>query len=63
MIPKPCLGILLLYEESPAQNTFKEAESANLNPHEVPGNVFFMKQRAMNACGTIGLFHIILNAL
>lgn len=22
-----------------------------------------MKQRAMNACGTIGLFHIILNAV
>lgn len=24
--------------------------------------MFFMKQYAQNACGTIGLFHIILNA-
>ena len=33
MIPKPVLGILLLYEESPAQNAFKEAEAVNLNAH------------------------------
>jgi ubiquitin carboxyl-terminal hydrolase L3 len=33
-----------------------------LDPQSVPADIFFMKQMAMNACGTIGLFHIILNA-
>jgi ubiquitin carboxyl-terminal hydrolase L3 len=28
----------------------------------VPANVFYMKQHAVNACGTIALFHIVLNA-
>lgn len=37
-------------------------QAANLHPENVPQDVFFMKQFAMNACGTIGLFHIILNA-
>jgi ubiquitin carboxyl-terminal hydrolase L3 len=34
----------------------------NLKPEEVPAHLFFMKQYARNACGTIALFHIILNA-
>lgn len=62
MIPKPVLGILMLYEETPAQNAFKDVEAAQLKPEEVPKNVFFMKQKAINACGTIALFHMILNA-
>lgn len=62
MIPKPVLGILMLYEETPAQTDFKVAEADSLKPEEVPKNVFFMKQKAINACGTIGLFHLILNA-
>jgi hypothetical protein len=34
-----------------------------LNPATVPNEIFYMKQYAMNACGTIALFHIIANAL
>lgn len=62
MIPKPVLGIMMLYEESPAQTQFKTAEEATLKPEEVPANVFYMKQHAINACGSIALFHIIMNA-
>lgn len=63
MIPQPVLGIVLLYEQTPAQTNFKNQEAENLNPAETPQNVFFMKQFAHNACGTIALFHIIINAL
>lgn len=62
MVPKPVLGILMLYEETPAQRAFKITESSQLKAADIPENVFFMKQKAMNACGTIGLFHIILNS-
>lgn len=62
MIPQPVLGILFLYEETPAQQAHKEAESHHLKPEETPSNVFFMRQYARNACGTIALFHIVINA-
>lgn len=63
MIPKPILGIMMLYEESPAQNEFKNKEADTLKPEEIPSNVFYMKQHAVNACGTIALFHITINAI
>ena len=62
MVPKPVLGMMMLYEESPAQTAFKNTEADSLKPEEVPKNVFYMKQHAINACGSIALFHIILNA-
>lgn len=62
MVPKPVLGILLLFEETTVQNAFNETQKDLLKPEEIPKNVFFMKQKAINACGTIGLFHIVLNA-
>lgn len=62
MLPKPVLGILFLYEETPVQKQHKEQESHHLKPEEAPPSVFFMKQYARNACGTIALFHIALNA-
>ena len=62
MLPQPVLGILFLYEETPVQKQHKEEESHHLKPEEVPASVFFMRQYARNACGTIALFHIVLNA-
>jgi ubiquitin carboxyl-terminal hydrolase L3 len=62
MIPQPALGILFLYEETPAQQVYKQEEALTLSP-DIPNNVFFMRQYARNACGTIALFHIVLNAL
>ena len=63
MIPKPVLGVLFLYQLTPVQNDYKKQQSNSLNPETVPKDMFFMKQYAYNACGTIGLFHIIINAL
>lgn len=62
MIPQPAIGILFLYEETPVQKQHKEAESHHLNAANIPQDLFFMRQYARNACGTIALFHIILNA-
>ena len=63
MINKPALGILFLYQCTPVQTDAKELQAPNLKPEDIPSNVFYMKQYAQNACGTIGLFHIVLNAL
>jgi ubiquitin carboxyl-terminal hydrolase L3 len=62
MIPKPVLGVLFLYECTPVQTEHAHQQEASLHPEQVPHDIFFMKQYAQNACGTIGLFHIILNA-
>ena len=62
MIPKPVLGVLFLYECTPVQTEHAHQQEASLHPEQVPQDIFFMKQYAQNACGTIGLFHIILNA-
>jgi ubiquitin carboxyl-terminal hydrolase L3 len=61
MLPSPVLGIMLCYEMSPAQLAFKNEQADGLNPEAVPKDIFYMKQFAHNACGTIALFHIILN--
>jgi ubiquitin carboxyl-terminal hydrolase L3 len=63
MIPQPVLGVLFLYEVTPVQSEHSHNQDATLHPEQVPQDIFFMKQYAQNACGTIGLFHIILNAL
>lgn len=63
MLPQPVLGIMLLYEQSPVQVDFKKQQEETLNPEAVSKDVFYMKQFAHNACGTIALFHIIINAL
>lgn len=54
---------MMLYQVTPVQTAFTNQEADTLNPADVPNDLFFMKQYAMNACGTIALFHIILNAL
>lgn len=63
MVPQPVLGLLFLYQCTPAQTAFKNTQADQLDPATVPNEIFYMKQFAQNACGTIGLFHIILNAL
>jgi ubiquitin carboxyl-terminal hydrolase L3 len=63
MIPKPVLGIMMLYECTPVQSDYNDEESKHLDPEATPKDLFYMKQFAHNACGTIALFHIIINAL
>lgn len=63
MIPQPALGLVFLYECTPAQTAFKNTEADQLDPATVPIEMFYMKQYAQNACGTIALFHIIANSM
>ena len=63
MLPQPVLGIMLCYEVTPVQSDFKKTQEPTLNIEGVPQEIFYMKQYAQNACGTIALFHIILNAI
>jgi ubiquitin carboxyl-terminal hydrolase L3 len=63
MIKKPCLGITLVFPMSEAHEAFVKQELAeiNENPQTLPDSYFYMKQYAMNACGSIALFHVIGN--
>ena len=54
---------MFLYQTTPAQVAFKNTQADQLDPATVPKEIFYMKQYAQNACGTIALFHIILNSL
>jgi ubiquitin carboxyl-terminal hydrolase L3 len=63
MLGQPVLGLVFLYEINQLQRDFEKAESAALEKNRVTDNVFFMKQYAKNACGTIALFHVVMNNL
>ena len=61
MIEKPVLGFLLLYNSSP-----KAKQALRLRqekPFEVSQNIYYMKQTISNACGTIGIMHILANSV
>lgn len=53
---------MMLYQVTPVQNAFTNQEADTLDPAAAPNDLFYMKQYAQNACGTIALFHIVLNA-
>jgi len=63
MLIKPVLGVVFLYEINEKQTSFFKEEAKNLENNKVSPNLFYMKQYAKNACGTIALFHVIMNAL
>ena len=63
MIPQPVLGLMFLYQTTPVQTAYKNTEADHLDPATVPKEMFYMKQYAQNACGTIALFHIIINSM
>jgi ubiquitin carboxyl-terminal hydrolase L3 len=56
MVPKPVVGVLLLFPVSDAPDVGEQDESAD-------GKVFKMKQTISNACGTVGVIHCIGNNL
>ena len=62
MIPNPVVGVILLYEINQAQKTFTHTQEESLKEENNSKNLFYMKQLAHNACGTIALFHVLLNA-
>lgn len=63
MIRQPALGLLFIYEITEKQEKFRkeEAEKIAKEGQKVSDKVFYMKQYADNACGTIGVFHILGN--
>ena len=63
MIVGPSQGVIFLFQETEPQRTFATAEKATLNAANNTPNLFYMKQLAHNACGTIALFHVLLNAV
>ena len=61
MLPQPVAAVLLLYPLTSTQlaNTPEEQSTSAALPQQ--DNVWFIKQRIGNACGTIGLLHSLLN--
>ena len=75
MIPSPVLAVLLLYPLTHVQLQYEQQEkeqllrlskdgpSTNHTNTNTNDDVWFMKQRIGNACGTIGLLHAMMNAV
>jgi ubiquitin carboxyl-terminal hydrolase L3 len=63
MIAKPVLGLLFIYEITEKQEAFrhKEEEALAKDGQVIAPGLFYMKQYAANACGTVGVFHILGN--
>jgi ubiquitin carboxyl-terminal hydrolase L3 len=69
MIPQPVLAVVLLYPLTKVQLQYEQQEKEQIlqmksNTHTTSENdVWFIKQRIGNACGTIGLLHSMMNAV
>lgn len=67
MIPQPVYAVLLLFPITKNQEKWREDEEKQLEAkrakgeHKVHPSVYFCKQFIPNACGTIGLLHILSN--
>ena len=57
MIPQPVAAVVMLYPLTDVQEQHRLAEEVDPTPQDV----WFVKQRIGNACGTIGLLHALLN--
>jgi ubiquitin carboxyl-terminal hydrolase L3 len=62
---KPVLAFILLFPctENYENHRKQQDEKLKENPPKTPENLFYMKQYLHNACGTVALFHSILNNL
>ncbi|XP_070501400.1 ubiquitin carboxyl-terminal hydrolase [Chironomus tepperi] len=62
---KPVLAFILLFPctENYENHRKQQDEEMKANPPKTPENLFYMKQYLHNACGTVALFHSILNNL
>lgn len=65
MLPQPVRAFILLFPctENDEKHRREEDEKLKLSPPETPEKLFYMRQYLHNACGTIALFHAILNNL
>ncbi|TMW67048.1 hypothetical protein Poli38472_012164 [Pythium oligandrum] len=63
MVPKPVVGVLMLFPIKKHTEAFAKEEAARIEKdgQVVSPHVYYMKQTVGNACGTIGLLHAIGN--
>jgi len=63
MIPQPAIAMIMLFPYTDKNKEFRTKEEQEIleKGQEVDQNLFFMKQKAANACGSIALFHILSN--
>ena len=63
MVSRPVLGLLFIYEISTPHKEARKAEEEKIlkEGQNVSENLFYMRQFAKNACGTVGVFHILGN--
>eukprot|EP01016_Furgasonia_blochmanni_P043173 TRINITY_DN5820_c0_g1_i2.p1 TRINITY_DN5820_c0_g1~~TRINITY_DN5820_c0_g1_i2.p1 ORF type:complete len:267 (-),score=83.44 TRINITY_DN5820_c0_g1_i2:48-848(-) len=61
--PKPVLAVMLLFPVTDVQDEFREKEEEEItkNGQTITPNLFFLRQYARNACGTIGVVHALSN--
>jgi ubiquitin carboxyl-terminal hydrolase L3 len=63
MIAQPCLGLMLIFPitENSEKHRAEEKAKIEADGQTVDDSLFYMHQYARNACGTVGVFHILGN--
>ena len=63
MIQKPCLGLMFIFPITEISEKHRAEEKAKIlaDGQKVDDDLFYMHQYARNACGTVGVFHILGN--
>lgn len=63
MVKKPCLGLLFIFPINEKQEKARAEENDRIKKEgqKIAEKLFYMKQYAANACGTVGIFHILGN--
>lgn len=62
-VPRPVLAVMLLFPISDTYEQHKKTEEADIlsKGQEVSDDLFYMKQKITNACGTVALVHGVAN--
>eukprot|EP00919_Chromeraceae_sp_WS-2016_P011080 GHVR01025974.1.p1 GENE.GHVR01025974.1~~GHVR01025974.1.p1 ORF type:complete len:187 (+),score=34.62 GHVR01025974.1:352-912(+) len=59
MVPRPVYGLLFLYPIKKESEAYAAAEAEELKKQVVPSDLWFTKQTVGNACGTVGVLHLL----
>lgn len=62
-VPRPVLAVMLLFPISESYEEHKKTEEADIlsKGQEISSDLFYMKQKISNACGTVALVHGVAN--